>query len=160
MLPPVSLPSAAMHCLAATAAADPPLDPPGTCLVSHGLKVGCTFTAEYRQHSVCAGPTSLLMPPDDKLANKLRHSNPAIATSLPDTLSFHSCCPCQTRPCLSFPAPQHLQRATAPQLWRHMWARSRAGLCCLRLFAGLVCKDCPAQVAHLCTVKALVRLLC
>ena len=36
---PVSLPSAAMHWDAATAAADPPEEPPGTRSVSHGLHV-------------------------------------------------------------------------------------------------------------------------
>src|SRR5437763_13598867 len=39
-LPPVSEPSAAGTMRAATAAADPPLDPPGTRLVAHGLRVG------------------------------------------------------------------------------------------------------------------------
>lgn len=36
---PVSLPSAAMHWDAATAAADPPEEPPGTRSMSHGLQV-------------------------------------------------------------------------------------------------------------------------
>ncbi len=41
MLPylPVSDPKAAAHCSAATAAAEPPEDPPGTQAVSHGLRV-------------------------------------------------------------------------------------------------------------------------
>jgi len=38
--PPVSVPIPRAACPAATAAADPPLDPPGTRLVSHGLRVG------------------------------------------------------------------------------------------------------------------------
>ena len=38
---PVSLPRAAMHCEAATAAADPPEDPPGTLSMSCGLHVTC-----------------------------------------------------------------------------------------------------------------------
>src|SRR5436305_9907263 len=41
-LPPVSDPSPAGTMRAATAAADPPLDPPGTRVVSHGLRVGPT----------------------------------------------------------------------------------------------------------------------
>ena len=41
MLPPVSLPKEHTHCLAATAAADPPEDPPGTLDKSHGLDVTC-----------------------------------------------------------------------------------------------------------------------
>src|SRR5205085_6635415 len=41
-LPPVSEPSAAGTMRAATAAADPPLEPPGTRFVSHGLRVGPT----------------------------------------------------------------------------------------------------------------------
>jgi len=38
-LPPVSLPNDTTHCLAETAAADPPDDPPGTLDSSHGLAV-------------------------------------------------------------------------------------------------------------------------
>ena len=45
MLPPVSLPSAATHWLAATADAEPPLLPPGTRSGSQGLKVGCSAAA-------------------------------------------------------------------------------------------------------------------
>lgn len=41
MLPPVSEPREALHWRAATAAAEPPEEPPGTRLVSHGLRVGC-----------------------------------------------------------------------------------------------------------------------
>ena len=40
MDPPVSLPSAAAHMRADTAAAEPPEEPPGTRSVSHGLRVG------------------------------------------------------------------------------------------------------------------------
>lgn len=43
MLPPVSLPSAAAHCPAATAAALPPLLPPGTRPASQGLRVTCAY---------------------------------------------------------------------------------------------------------------------
>ena len=39
---PVSLPSAAMHCPAATAAAEPPEEPPGTHRGSQGFRVTCT----------------------------------------------------------------------------------------------------------------------
>jgi len=38
---PVSLPSVATHCPAATAAADPPEEPPGTHLGSQGFRVTC-----------------------------------------------------------------------------------------------------------------------
>src|SRR6266508_3840724 len=38
--PPMSLPIPSTACPAATAAADPPLDPPGTLVGSHGLRVG------------------------------------------------------------------------------------------------------------------------
>lgn len=38
-LPPVSLPSDTTHCLAETAAAEPPDDPPGTLEISQGLAV-------------------------------------------------------------------------------------------------------------------------
>src|SRR5437763_7110318 len=41
-LPPVSEPRAAGSIRAATAAAEPPLEPPGTRVVSHGLCVGPT----------------------------------------------------------------------------------------------------------------------
>lgn len=40
MEPPVSVPSAAMHKLPPTAAALPPELPPGTRVVSYGLRVG------------------------------------------------------------------------------------------------------------------------
>ena len=40
MEPPVSVPVAATHNRAATAAADPPEDPPGTVSVSQGLRTG------------------------------------------------------------------------------------------------------------------------
>ena len=45
MEPPVSEPSAAMHSSAATAAAEPPDEPPGMRVVSHGLRV--TPNAEF-----------------------------------------------------------------------------------------------------------------
>src|SRR5207244_4611439 len=41
--PPVSEPSAANASPAATTAADPPLDPPGIRVVSHGFNVGVTL---------------------------------------------------------------------------------------------------------------------
>ena len=43
---PVSLPSAATHCCAATAAAEPPEDPPGTLSGSQGFRVICSQTAK------------------------------------------------------------------------------------------------------------------
>lgn len=56
MLPPVSEPNAAMHWLAATADADPPLLPPGTHVVSHGLKVGWIHQqAGEVEHQLCRG---------------------------------------------------------------------------------------------------------
>ena len=45
LVTPVSLPSAATHCAAATAAALPPEDPPGTLLKSQGLRVTCTHSS-------------------------------------------------------------------------------------------------------------------
>ncbi|KAF5055657.1 hypothetical protein DSECCO2_375410 [anaerobic digester metagenome] len=39
MEPPVSVPMEAKHCPAATLAAEPPLEPPGTRAVSHGFLV-------------------------------------------------------------------------------------------------------------------------
>jgi hypothetical protein len=57
MLPPVSLPRAAKHWLAATAAADPPLLPPGTWFVSQGLKVGCRSAAVgLTRPAMCQSP--------------------------------------------------------------------------------------------------------
>src|SRR3954454_753541 len=38
--PPVSVPVAPAHSDAATAAAEPPEDPPGTCARDHGLRTG------------------------------------------------------------------------------------------------------------------------
>lgn len=47
---PVSLPRAAMHCDAATAAADPPEEPPGTLSMSHGLHVTYNRLTMCQQH--------------------------------------------------------------------------------------------------------------
>ena len=46
--PPVSVPVAAGAILAATAAADPPDEPPGTARLSHGLRAGpkCEVSVE------------------------------------------------------------------------------------------------------------------
>lgn len=49
-LPPVSLPKEMTHCLAATAAADPPDEPPGTRDVSQGLRVAYQKTKELNRN--------------------------------------------------------------------------------------------------------------
>jgi hypothetical protein len=59
-LPPVSEPSAARHRSAATAAALPPLDPPGTRVVSHGLRV--VKYAEFSVLEPIANSSVLVLP--------------------------------------------------------------------------------------------------
>ena len=44
MDPPVSLPVATRHMPVATAMADPPLEPPGTCAKFHGLREGPAYS--------------------------------------------------------------------------------------------------------------------
>src|SRR5512147_1616223 len=58
--PPVSVPNAPRHRSAATAAALPPLDPPGTRLVSHGLRV--TPYAEFSVLEPIANSSVLVLP--------------------------------------------------------------------------------------------------
>ena len=60
MDPPVSEPSASEAKPAATAAADPPLDPPGTRLVSWGLRVGPK--AEFSVDEPMANSSRLVLP--------------------------------------------------------------------------------------------------
>ena len=60
MEPPVSLPSAATHMPAATAAADPPLDPPGTRCRSCGLRTGPN--AEFSFDEPMANSSQLVLP--------------------------------------------------------------------------------------------------
>src|SRR3990172_2965354 len=60
MLPPVSVPMDAAQRPAATAAALPPLLPPGTLLVSHGFKVG--KNAEFSVEEPIANSSMLSLP--------------------------------------------------------------------------------------------------
>ena len=60
MEPPVSLPRAAGTNPAATAAAEPPEEPPGTRLVSRGLQV--FFTALFSQLDPMANSSILSLP--------------------------------------------------------------------------------------------------
>jgi hypothetical protein len=56
----VSVPSAAKATSAATAAADPPLEPPGTRETSHGLRVG--FTLEFSVDDPMANSSMFVFP--------------------------------------------------------------------------------------------------
>ena len=56
----MSLPSAAAAIPAATAAADPPLEPPGAREVSHGLRVGPN--AEFSVEDPIANSSRLVLP--------------------------------------------------------------------------------------------------
>src|SRR6266513_5609318 len=58
--PPVSLPNAPHATCAATAAAEPPLEPPGTRDKSHGLRVN--FTAEFSVDEPMANSSRLVFP--------------------------------------------------------------------------------------------------
>src|SRR5213075_2786727 len=58
--PPVSDPSAPKAAFAATAAAEPPLDPPGTRDKSHGLRV--IFIAEFSVDEPMANSSRLVLP--------------------------------------------------------------------------------------------------
>src|SRR6266404_523134 len=58
--PPVSEPSAPKASSAATAAAEPPLDPPGTRDRSHGLRVD--FSAEFSVDEPMANSSRLVLP--------------------------------------------------------------------------------------------------
>src|SRR6185369_7782544 len=58
--PPVSEPSAATAIPAATAAAEPPLEPPGTRVMSRGLRVGPN--AEFSVEEPIANSSRLVLP--------------------------------------------------------------------------------------------------
>src|ERR1043165_4606395 len=58
--PPVSVPSAAMHWPAATAAAEPPEEPPGTRSMFQGLRV--TPKAEFSVEEPIANSSMLVLP--------------------------------------------------------------------------------------------------
>src|SRR5437879_1609803 len=58
--PPVSVPSAPNAASAATAAAEPPLEPPGTRDKSHGLRV--SFIAEFSVDEPMAKSSRLVLP--------------------------------------------------------------------------------------------------
>ena len=58
--PPVSVPSAAWHSRAATAAPEPPDDPPGTRAPSHGLRV--VPSAEFSVEEPIANSSQLSLP--------------------------------------------------------------------------------------------------
>src|ERR1700689_1476605 len=58
--PPVPLPTAGGHFPAATAAADPPLDPPGVRSVSHGLRV--VWKAEFSVDEPIANSSMFVLP--------------------------------------------------------------------------------------------------
>jgi hypothetical protein len=58
--PPVSVPSAARHDRAATAAAEPPDDPPGTRVPSQGLRV--VPSAEFSVDDPIANSSQLSLP--------------------------------------------------------------------------------------------------
>src|SRR6185295_9710995 len=58
--PPVSDPNAATHSSAATAAADPPLDPPGTQCTFQGLRLGPT--AEFSVEEPIANSSRFVFP--------------------------------------------------------------------------------------------------
>ena len=60
MEPPVSVPIPSVACPAATAAADPPLEPPGTRLGSHGLQVGPK--PEFSVEDPMANSSMLVLP--------------------------------------------------------------------------------------------------
>src|SRR5215470_12605795 len=58
--PPVSVPSAAWHSWAATAAPEPPEEPPGTRVPSHGLRV--VPSAEFSVDDPMANSSQLSLP--------------------------------------------------------------------------------------------------
>ena len=76
MLPPVSLPSASVASPAATAAAEPPLLPPGTRSRSHGLRVGPN--AEFSVLLPIANSSQLVLP--SRMAPASRSSRTTVAS--------------------------------------------------------------------------------
>jgi len=75
MLPPVSLPSETVAMPAATAAALPPLDPPGTLEVSCGLRVGPN--AEFSVLEPMANSSRLVLPTTTASASTSRRTTVA-----------------------------------------------------------------------------------
>src|SRR3954451_24233482 len=75
MEPPVSLPSETAANPAATAAALPPLDPPGTREVSHGLRVGPN--AEFSVDEPMANSSRLVLPTNTAPAARNRSTTVA-----------------------------------------------------------------------------------
>ena len=74
--PPVSLPSAHGAWCAATAAADPPLDPPGTRSSSHGLRV--SWYAEFSVLEPMANSSMLVLPMTTAPARSSRSTQVAV----------------------------------------------------------------------------------
>lgn len=72
---PVSLPRAATHCEAATAAAEPPEDPPGTLSGSHGLQV--TYKQPQIKPCACA---SAACPPGLQWSQQYRSASQTLLT--------------------------------------------------------------------------------
>ena len=78
MEPPVSEPSASVASPAATAAADPPDDPPGTREVSHGLLV--RWNAEDSVVLPNANSSMLALPTGVAPASSMRRTHVAVNT--------------------------------------------------------------------------------
>src|SRR5580704_8303631 len=76
MEPPVSLPKPIAASYAATAAAEPPLDPPGTRIVSYGLRV--TPSAEFSHELPIANSSQLAFPMGTAPATIIRSTAVAV----------------------------------------------------------------------------------
>ena len=76
MEPPVSEPSASVTSPAATAAAEPPDEPPGTRSVSHGLFV--RWNAELSVDEPNATPSMLALPTGRQPASSMRWTQVAV----------------------------------------------------------------------------------
>src|SRR5579864_3032086 len=74
MDPPVSVPSDAAAIPAATTAAEPPLEPPGTRSRSHGLRVG--IKAEFSVDEPIANSSILVLP------NRTAPASPSLLTTV------------------------------------------------------------------------------
>ncbi len=74
--PPVSVPSDSGAIEAATAAAEPPLDPPGTRSRSHGLRVGPK--AEFSVDDPIANSSMLVLPSSTRPALAQRRTTVAV----------------------------------------------------------------------------------
>src|SRR4029077_18516650 len=75
--PPVSVPSAATAIPAATAAADPPLDPPGTRSMATGFRTGPY--AEFSFDPPMANSSQLVLP--SRIAPALSRRSTAVASN-------------------------------------------------------------------------------